>query len=376
MQFLLSHPCKERHLNNLTLDAGTRPAAKKRLSKSNHALAAGTGSSVVVTHCQVCNSPDLKAELFLGYHPPVNQMRTVCTTPHEQPAYPALLLRCPRCQLVQLGLTVDPSILFPPEYPYSSGTTKILRDNFAELYQDVQNVIRLKPSDLVVDIGSNDGTLLSNFSGPGHRVKGIEPSDMGKRAIERGIPTLISFFGPTAALKVRETDGRATVITATNVFAHIEDVHQIIESILELLDDKGVFVSESHYLLSLIETLQYDTVYHEHLRYYSLHSLSYMLNMHDLEVVRVKRIPTHGGSIRVYSARKGAFPVDPSVAEALRQEKEFGLHQDAVYQTFKSRVAQSKLDLLALLRNISAKRPDRGDRRSVSGQHAGQLRRP
>jgi hypothetical protein len=320
--------------------------------KSSLKLAAGTGSSVVVDHCQVCDSTDLKRVLFLGYLPPVNQMPKQGTTPAEQPAYPALLLRCPKCQLVQLGLTVDPAILFPPEYPYSSGTTKILRDNFAELYIDSQNVIKLTPQDLVVDVGSNDGTLLSNFKNPGHRVMGVEPSDMGKVAQSKGIDTHIAFFGPAAAAHVRKTAGPAKIVTATNVFAHIENVHEIVDSIITMLDDKGVFISESHYLLPLIQTLQYDTIYHEHLRYYSLRSLIFLLESHGLQVVRVKRIPTHGGSIRVYSAKKGAYPVDPSVQAALDEESAFGLDKEATYAKFKTDVTQSKLDIMAKLREL------------------------
>ena len=321
--------------------------------KSSLKLAAGTGGSVVVTHCQVCDSAELERIVFLGFLPPVNQMRTQGTTPHEQPAYPALLLRCRKCELVQLGLVVDPAILFPPEYPYSSGTTKILRENFAELYVDSQRVKKLAPNDLVVDVGSNDGTLLSNFTA--HRVMGIEPSDMGKLAASRGIPTHIAYFGPAAAAAVRGEHGPAAIVTATNVFAHIENVHEIVSSIVSMLDDKGVFISESHYLLDLIETLQYDTIYHEHLRYYSLHALRHLLKMHGLEIVRVKRIPTHGGSIRVYAARPGVFPVDASVQETLDAERRFGLLTSDVFETFKQRATRSKLDIMALLRDLKGK---------------------
>lgn len=318
--------------------------------KSSLKLAAGTGGSVVVTHCQVCDSTDLERIVFLGFLPPVNQMRTQGTTPHEQPAYPALLLRCRKCQLVQLGLTVDPAILFPPEYPYSSGTTKILRENFAELYVDSQRVKKLAPTDLVVDVGSNDGTLLSNFTA--HRVMGIEPSDMGKLAASRGIPTHIAYFGPAAAVAVRGEHGPAAIVTATNVFAHIENVHEIVGSIVSMLDEKGVFISESHYLLDLVETLQYDTIYHEHLRYYSLHALRHLLGMHGLEIVRVKRIPTHGGSIRVYAARPGVFPVDVSVQETLAAEEKFGLLTGEVFAAFKRRVTNSKLEIMSLLKGL------------------------
>ncbi len=314
-------------------------------------LAAGSGSSVVVDSCQISGSTDLQPILFLGYLPPVNQMRPIGESPKEQPAYPAQLLYCPESKLVQIGLIVDPNILFPPEYPYTSGTTKILRDNFAELYQDCQTIIPLTAEDLIVDIGSNDGTLLSNFQNGGHRVQGIEPTQRGEIANEKGISTAIEFFGREIATKVKSEQGPAKIITATNVFAHIEDIHEIVESILLLLDDKGVFISESHYLLSLVETLQYDTIYHEHLRYYSLQSLEYLFNMHGLEVIHAKRIPTHGGSIRVYAARKGAYPVQPSVSKILEEEIAVDLNNQKL-EEFKNQVVLSKLQLHSLLLDI------------------------
>jgi hypothetical protein len=209
----------------------------------------------------------------------------------------------------------------------------------------------MRPEDLAVDIGSNDGTLLSNFQRGGHRVFGIEPSQVGNIANERGIPTTIAFFGRAVAEETRRRHGPAKVVTATNVFAHIEHIHGIIDSILLLLDEKGVFISESHYLHSLVETLQYDTIYHEHLRYYSVHSLQYLLNMHDLEVIHARRIPTHGGSVRVYAARKGRAPVQNSVAQILADEDRAGLGAESL-QRFKARVVQSKLDLYTLLRDV------------------------
>jgi SAM-dependent methyltransferase len=314
-------------------------------------LTAGTGSSAVVKNCQVCDSSDLDPVLFLGYLPPVNQMWPIGHTPGEQTAYPALLLRCRHCQLVQLGLVVDPQILFPPEYPYSSGTTKILRENFAELCREATPLLGLKPNDLVVDVGSNDGTLLSNFQQAGFRVHGIEPTQMGVRAQERGISTTISFLTADAVERVRREQGPAKVVTATNVFAHIEDVHSVVANIRRLLADDGTFISESHYLLGLVETLQYDTIYHEHLRYYSLGSVQNLLARHGLEVFYARRIPTHGGSIRIYAAPKGIRPIEPAVGEILRQESALSLE---ALKAFKRRVVQSKLDLYALLRGIKA----------------------
>lgn len=316
-------------------------------------LAAGSGGSVTVDACQVCDSKDLTPVFFVGYLPPVNTMPVIGTRPSEQPAYPAEVLSCGKCGLVQLGLVVDPHILFPPSYPYTSGTTRILRENFAEMYAEYTSLFPLSANDLVVDIGSNDGTLLSNFKGGGHRVHGIEPTNAGKLAIERGIPTTISFFHRAACREVAKKEGRAKVVTATNVFAHIEDVHEVMRSVLELLDDDGVFVSESHYWLALLETLQYDTIYHEHLRHYSIDSLRHLLEMHGLEVVHAKRIATHGGSIRVYASRKGKHRVLPSVATLLAAEREC-LTAERV-AAFRAGVVGSKLGLHALLRDIRAK---------------------
>jgi hypothetical protein len=315
--------------------------------------AAGTGGSVVVESCQVCGARDLESVFFAGYLPPVNGMPAVGEAPREEPSYPAHLVKCRRCELVQLGLIVDPAILFPPSYPYTSGTTKILRDNFAELYREVVGLIPLDPKDLVVDIGSNDGTLLSNFHAAGHRVCGIEPTNASRLANERGILTLMAFFDNKSVRRVVAEHGKAKVVTATNVFAHMEGVSELTDDILELLTDDGVFVSESHYWLSLLETFQYDTIYHEHLRYYSLTSIRNLLEAHGLEVIHAKRIPTHGGSIRVYAARKGKHSVQPSVTQLMETEKrELTAERLAA---FRRGVVASKLELYALLNDIHKK---------------------
>lgn len=310
-------------------------------------------TSKVVENCQVCANDKLEPILFLGYLPPVNQMHPVGTKPAEQPSYPAQLLYCTNCHLVQLGLIVDPKILFPPEYPYTSSTTKILRDNFAELYEECKTIIDLGKEDLIVDIGSNDGNLLSNFK-ENHKVLGITPEEIGKLAIEKGIPTIIDYFNKEVVEKVKKEYGEAKVITATNVFAHIDNINEITELIPGLLEDDGVFISESHYLLPLIKTLQYDTIYHEHLRYYSLHSLKFLLEKHGFEIIHSKEIPTHGGSIRVYAARKGKYEVKDTVEALLEKEKNVVLGKERLLE-FKDKVVISKLKLYYLLLDIKNK---------------------
>ena len=311
---------------------------------------AGTGGSVVIQQCQNCGNKELVPILFLGYLPPVNKMVKIGSEIAEQPSYPARMMRCKKCELVQLELIVAPEILFPKEYPYTSSTTKILRDNFTQLYHELTSFHQLQAQDLVVDIGSNDGNLLSNFVG--HcQVQGVTPEDIGKIAVERGIPTIFKYFGKEAVDEILTKKGKASIITATNVFAHIEHPHEVVTEILRLLDDKGMFISESHYLGGLVETLQYDTIYHEHLRYYSLTSISNLLRIHGLEVFKVTRIPTHGGSIRVYAAKPGAYPLENNVSALLKEEKN-NLNQTNCFEKFAKDVVKSKTGLMKIIHEL------------------------
>lgn len=302
-----------------------------------------------VDHCQVCNGTHLESILFVGFIPPVNTMPKVGSVPVEEPAYPLEMLRCGDCGLVQIGLEVAPEVLFPESYPYLSGSTRILRSNFADLCSESGEMLGLAKDKLVIDIGSNDGTLLSNFHEAGYPVLGIEPSQAADVAKRRGIDTLKTYFNREVAAKVAAERGKAQLITAANVFAHIGDIHSVVDGIVELLAPRGVFVSESHYLLDLVETVQYDTIYHEHLRYYSLGSLQYLLGAHGLEVFHVKRIPTHGGSIRVYSARNGEREILPSVKALLEEENRHGITDGSGLKDFRQRVIRSKADLYELL---------------------------
>jgi hypothetical protein len=302
-----------------------------------------------ITACQVCGGTRLDPVLFLGHVPPVNAMVPVGGRPAEQTCYPLELLRCADCSLVQIGCVVDPRVLFPHSYPYLSGTTRILRDNFADLYREVNGRLGLGADDLIIDIGSNDGTLLANFHKGGHRVLGVEPSQAGDVARAHGIATHTGYFGRELARQLRTEHGPARVVTACNVFAHMGDIHGVVDGILELLAPEGVFISENHYLAGLLETVQYDTIYHEHLRYYALGSVSTLLARHGLEVFHVQRIPTHGGSIRVFSARKGTFPVQPSVTALRAEEAAAGIDDGSALAAFARRTQSSKLELLALL---------------------------
>jgi len=289
----------------------------------------------------------------LGYQVPVNAMRRIEEPLRDEPAFPTQLLICPSCDLAQIGFIVDQRLLFPPDYPYSTGTTQILRTNFADLAREVQRSIGLSHEDLVIDIGSNDGTLLSNFQVLS-RVLGIEPTLKAQVANERGIRSLMAFFTPAVASQVRGEHGLARIVTATNVFAHIPQIDEIVEGIATLLDPEGVFISESHYFGDLVRTLQYDTIYHEHLRYYSLRSLKALLGRHGFRVFRVQRIPTHGGSIRVYATRNATCGEDASVAALLAEEEQL-CAGSPLLREFRKRVLRSKLALLALVHEMKGR---------------------
>jgi uncharacterized protein (UPF0297 family) len=310
-------------------------------------------SSRVARKCQISGSKNLESIIFLGYHPPVNEYVKIGVPADEKPSYPCELLYCPDSKLVQLGQIVDAAVLFPPEYPYTSSTTKILRENFAELYEESSTMLNLKKDDLIIDIGSNDGNLLSNFK-DNHKVLGVTPEEVGKLAIEKGIPTIIDYFNEDVVETILREHGKAKVITATNVFAHIDDPNKITQLISKLLADDGVFINESHYLASLVKTLQYDTIYHEHLRYYSMASLKFLLEKNGLTPFFAKKIPTHGGSIRVYATKSSLHSIDQSVENTLNDELET-ISIDSLHQ-FKNDVLMSKLKLYSLLNSIKGEK--------------------
>lgn len=309
-------------------------------------------NSKTISKCQISGSKDLKSIMFLGYLPPPTEMKKINSKIEEETFYPADLVYCSKSKLVQLNTIVNKEILFSKDYAYTSSTTKILRENFRELYNDCTKILKISSRDLIVDIGSNDGNLLSNFKN-NHRVLGITPEKIGKIAIRKGIPTLIRYFDSSTAKLVLKKYGKAKIITATNVFAHIENVSELMKNILKILDEDGIFISESHYLVSLIKTNQYDTIYHEHLRYYSLSSLKYLFDKYGLKIVHAKKINTHGGSIRVYATRSKKFKTNKNVDKILKLEKKYLNWK--TFNNFRNNVFKSKINLYSILKNIKNK---------------------
>lgn len=292
---------------------------------------------------------DLKKVLSLGFLPPVNNYFSTGIRKKEEVFFPAEIFYSKSSKLIQLGTIVDKDIIFPKNYPYTSSTTKILRDNFKELYLECKKIIKPSEKDLIIDIGSNDGNLLSNFK-KNHKVLGITPEKIGKIAIKKGIKTLLKYFDSLTCKIILKKYGRAKIITATNVFAHIDDINKLMKNINKILEKDGVFITESHYLVSLIKTVQYDTIYHEHMRYYSLTSLNYLFNKFNFKIFHAKKIPTHGGSIRVYVSKNKKYTVQKSVKNILSQEKKYLTWK--TFNDFKKNVVKSKTNLYGIIKKL------------------------
>lgn len=302
--------------------------------------------------CRVCKGTDLTRVLTLGEHPPVDNFTDAEHLSGEK-RYPLDVYFCNACSLVQLLDVVAEEELFHGGYAYFSSASKPLVDHFRSYADDLKRE-NLAEGDLVVDIGSNDGILLQNFV-EGYRVLGIEPSaNVAEEARKKGVETLDGFFSVEMAKSIAKTHGKAKVISANNVFAHIDDIDEIVLAVKELLTDDGVFVSESHYLLDLVEHMEFDTVYHEHLCYYSVKPLMHLFERFGMEVLDVRRVNVHGGSIRVYAGRKGAHPVRQSVAELLALEEKAGLHSLARFADFQEKAEAIREKLVSLVRGFRA----------------------
>ena len=290
----------------------------------------------VIKLCSFCDG-SLSQILDLGHLTPVNQLNKFQDYLVENNRLMVKLLYCEDCGLTQLSTVVDAEFLFPTDYPFRSGTTSSLRSNFAEQASSAINTLNLMSSDLVIDIGSNDGTLLSEYCQK-TRVLGIEPTDSSKIAIKKGIPTVQKFFSSEVAEDIVLNHEKAELVTLCNVLAHVPDPQSLLENAKVILKDNGVLIIEVHYLLTLIESLQFDSLYFEHLRFYDANSLSKLLLACGLEIFKIQKIGTHGGSLRVWVARPGVKSSDRLVEEFLANEIQSEYFGKQGLQTFAENV--------------------------------------
>lgn len=306
-------------------------------------------------YCRVCKKPNLEKVLTLGPTPLANAFLTKLQLDEPEYFYPLDIAFCSNCGFVQLGHVVAPKVLFE-NYVYVSSTSPVFINHFEKMADYVFPRFLEKDS-LVIDIGSNDGILLKPFKVLGARVLGIEPAKhIAKIAEKTGIETLSEFFSIELAKKIVKQKGQADIVTATNVFAHIDNLDEVIEGLKILLNKDGIFIIEAPYLIDFIEKRYFDLVYHEHLSYWSVNSLITLFKRFNMVVFGVQKVPVHGGTIRVYVKKIGGkHKIEKSVKEFLDQEKKMKLTQKKTYLDYANLVLENKVKLVTLLADIKTR---------------------
>lgn len=305
-----------------------------------------------LTRCQISGSTNLEMVLDLGHQPLCDSLLDNKSIHEPELTYPLRLNYCLDSGLAQLDYIVDGSVVYHPEYPYRSGISKPLEEYQIAFADSIIAHLGVPEDGFCVDIGSNDGTLLTGFKRHGRRTLGVEPTNIAEIArTENGIETIQQFFTENLAESIVRDYGHAKIVTMTNVFAHMALLGEVMRGIQKLLDKDGVFITESHYLLDVVQKTQFETVYHEHIRTYSLKSLMLLMSYYGMEVFKVERGERYGGNIRVYVARKHSRIIDSSVGKLMVLEEESGLHKLQTYVDFKKRVYKLKSQFMELAYN-------------------------
>jgi SAM-dependent methyltransferase len=311
-----------------------------------------------IFECQICGSSKLHQVIDMGLTPLVNSLPLVDLDSTVDCVYDLALVQCESCSLVQLRFAPNMEIVFPETYPYLSGLTAPLLRNFRnqaigvmEFFEKKHAKKRIK----VLDIGSNDGSLLKCYSDLGCEVYGIEPTQAADVANSNGIRTLKSYFDQESVSQALLDIGKVSLVTTTNVFAHIPNPLQILADISEILEEDGLFVSENHYFPDLVNQIQVDTIYHEHLRYYTISSIEALLNSGGFDLVKVQKIGSHGGSVRIWAARKGIMSIDESIAEFKVMEENSGINDGSFIPAFDASVKLWRNELRMLITQLNSR---------------------
>jgi len=305
--------------------------------------------------CRLCGGRDLTLVVRLTPTPPANAFVGEATKSKDQPHFPLDVFLCGDCAHVQLLDVVDPRLLFE-DYVYVSGTSPVFVEHFARYAEAVVKRFNPKPGDLVVDIGSNDGTLLRKFKDRGLRVLGVDPARaIARRATEAGIETIADFFTPALAAAIRDKYGPAALITANNVFAHADDLAELRDGASSLIAPDGVFVFEVSYLMDVVEKTLFDTIYHEHLAYHSVAPLTRFFAAGGMELFAVQRVDVHGGSLRGMAGLAGGpHAADGTVEWLIASEVQAGLDRTETFLAFADHIEDLGRALKRLISRIKA----------------------
>lgn len=302
--------------------------------------------------CRICGNPNLEPVLSLGRTPLANSLLTEKELKQAEKTYPLDLVFCSHCSLVQITETIDPEELFS-HYLYFSSFSDTMISHAAQLAQRLITQRQLNSSSLVVEIASNDGYLLKNYVTRGIPVLGIEPArNIAAIANENGVRTRSDFFSLSLAKQLTEQGYKADVIHAHNVLAHVADLGGVVSGIGTMLKETGIAVIEVPYVKNLIDHTEFDTIYHEHLCYFSLTSLDYLFQLYHLYVIDVERTPIHGGSLCVTLSHKDERSAP--AAQLLAEEKQWGVDRLEFYAQFSKKVARLRQNLCDLITNIKS----------------------
>jgi SAM-dependent methyltransferase len=300
--------------------------------------------------CRSCAAGDLDLILAFGHTPLADRLLTAHQLNDRELTAPLDLAFCSRCGLTQITETVPPEILFGADYPYYSSVSSALVEHSRQNTNELTDSRRLNAESLVVELASNDGYLLRHFLDRGIPVLGIDPAGPGAAAQRKGIPTLNTFFTLELARELADQGRRADVVIANNVLAHVADLNGFVQGIRTILKPTGIASIEAPYLVDLVNKCEFDTIYHQHLCYFSVSALDRLFRRHDLFINDVRRLSIHGGSLRLYVEHRDA-PQD-SVRRLLAEEETTGVTCASYYRDFAARVRQIRISLLALLRNL------------------------
>lgn len=305
--------------------------------------------------CRVCEGGDLVKVLSFGATPPANAFVRQEDLSKPENSFPLECYYCKSCSFVQLLDIVSPELLFK-NYVYVSSTSPVFVAHFDHFAETICKRFELPAGSLIADIGSNDGILLKPFKAKGMKVVGIDPADkIAQMATDQGIETVPAFFTPEVAQKIRADKGAAQIMTATSVFPHVDNLNVLVAAVKELLADNGVFIIEAYYLLSIIEKNLFDTVYHEHLSYFTVDTFVKLFNRLGMEVFDVEKTDTHGGSLRVFvQKRGGGHNVQDSLKRFMDEEQAKGMQQIETFIKYQTTIEKNKEDLLKLLRSLKA----------------------
>jgi len=303
--------------------------------------------------CHMCKSASLTRILDLGHQPHSDHFPTKEQLNEHEERYPLRFVSCKECGLLQIDYLVNPKILYQTDYLYqSAATTKTGSAHFKDMAHDICRAHNIPKDALAIDIGSNVGALLHCFKNEGLRVLGVDPADVAKQAIENGIETILDFFGSHIAVDIEKQYGKAHVITGTNVFAHLHDLDDAVEGMKKLLADDGVISVEAPYVVDLIEQLQYDTIYHQHIGYLSVKPMSAYFRRFGLELFGLKKSNYFGGSMRYYIGHEGWHTVSNDIERYIKEEESHGLYSQEKLSEFANKVSKQKMDLIKILTEL------------------------